>query len=287
MVDCKTDPKKTCGIKKCTDRHHPLLHRPPHQVKVEDMLSDESDLPSEDEMINHCDQVFNTMIVCNLGRKPKEVSLQTVVCEILTNKEPQKIIALLDSGASTSCVDADLAKKLKLKVLAGPKDRTMALLNKTVTQECHYVDIVLQDVNHHNLANIQAWTVKGLTQNSRAVDWSQRKHEFDHLKDINFPEAPKPAKIGVLIGNDFLALLHGEEVRKDADNLYAPIAIKTPLGWTCSGHTTNKRGPRYLVQTKAGKDRVYYTSHLEELSSSDSESEAEQVTDEEHSDQSE
>jgi hypothetical protein len=68
MVDCKTDPKKTCGIKKCTDRHHPLLHRPPHQVKVEDMLSDESDLPSEDEMINHCDQVFNTMIVCNLGR---------------------------------------------------------------------------------------------------------------------------------------------------------------------------------------------------------------------------
>jgi hypothetical protein len=286
MSVCKKDSKKTCGVKGCTDRHHSLLHRPPFQVKIEDMLSDDSDLPSEGEMVNHCEQVFNTRIYCNLGKKHKEVSLQTVVCEILTNKEPERVIALLDSGASTSCIDAGLARRLKLKVLSGPQSRTMALLNQTVTQQSNYVDIVLQDVHQENQANIQAWTVEGLTQNSRAVDWSQRKKDFEHLKNVNFPETPVPAKIGILIGNDFLALLHGEEVRKDAGNLYAPIAIKTPLGWTCSGHTSNKKGPRYLVKLKTG-DKVYYASHLCQNSDGDSDSDTEKGPDEESSEQSE
>jgi hypothetical protein len=287
MVDCKQDPKKNCGTKGCTDRHHPMLHRPPFQVKIENMLSDDSDLPSENEIVNHCEQVFNTRIYCNLGKKRKEVSLQTVVCEILTNKDPERVIALLDSGATTSCIDASLARRLKLKVLSGPQSRTMALLNQTVTQQSNYVDIVLQDTDRENQANIQAWTVEGLTQNSRAVDWSEKKREFDHLKGINFPESPMPPKIGILIGNDFLALLHGEEVRKDEGNLYAPVAIRTPLGWTCSGHTTDKKGPKYLVKLKSDKDKVYYTSHLCQISEGESDSDTEECSDDEKSDQSE
>jgi hypothetical protein len=46
LHDRKT-PKKKSGIKGCTDRHHPLLHRAPYQLKIEDMQSDDSDLPSE------------------------------------------------------------------------------------------------------------------------------------------------------------------------------------------------------------------------------------------------
>jgi hypothetical protein len=287
MTVCKKDTKKKCGVKGCTDRHHPMLHRPPFQVKIEDMLSDDSDLPSESEIVNHCEQVFNTRIYCNLGKKRKEVSLQTVVCEILTNKEPERVIALLDSGATTSCIDASLAKRLKLKVLSGPQSRTMALLNQTVTQQSHYVDIVLQDVNRENQANIQAWTVEGLTQNSRAVDWSEKKREFEHLKGVDFPESPMPAKIGILIGNDFLALLHGEEVRRDEGNLYAPVAIRTPLGWTCSGHTTDKKGPRYLVKLKSDKDMVYYTSHLCQVSDEESDLDTEECSDEDKPEQSE
>jgi hypothetical protein len=163
----------------------------------------------------------------------------------------------------------------------------MALLNQTVTQESNYVDIVLQDIDRENQANIQAWTVEGLTQNSRAVDWSEKKMEFDHLKGINFPESPMPPKIGILIGNDFLALLHGEEVRKDEGNLYAPVAIRTPLGWTCSGHTTDKKGPKYLVKLKSNKDKVYYTSNLCHISDEESDSDSEKSSDEENFNQSE
>jgi hypothetical protein len=143
----------------------------------------------------------------------------------------------------------------------------MALLNKTTSQQCCYVDITLTDVDRTQQANIQAWTVQGLTQNSRAVDWSKKKEDFEHLRKLTFPETPRPAKIGILIGNDFLALLQAQEVVRDDHNLYAPIAIRTPLGWTCSGHTTNKKGPRYLVKMRPNmrspdKENLFYLSHL-------------------------
>jgi hypothetical protein len=267
MKDCRKDPSKKCGVQKCQDKHHHMLHRQVNQVKIEDMMSDDEELIGDDDLCNYIEQMYNTIICCNLGSQRQEVSLQTVVCEIMTNKEPKRVIALLDSGASTSCIDADLAKSLNLKVLAGPEVRRMALLNKTTSQECFYVDITLTDINHTQQANIQAWTVKGLTQNSRAVDWSKKKDNFEHLRKINFPETPVPAKLGILIGNDFLALLQAQEVVRDEHNLYAPVAIRTPLGWTCSGHTTNKKGPRYLVKTRSNtrgeKEDLYYLSHLQ------------------------
>jgi hypothetical protein len=267
MKDCRKDPSKKCGVQRCLDKHHHMLHRQPYQIKIEDMMSDNEDIPNEDDLCNYVEQMYNTIICCNLGAKHQEVSLQTVVCEVLTNKEPKRVVALLDSGASTSCIDADLAKSLNLKILDGPKTRRMALLNKTTSQQCCYVDLTLTDVDRTQQANIQAWTVQGLTQNSRAVDWSRKKEDFEHLRKLTFPETPRPAKIGILIGNDFLALLQAQEVVRDDHNLYAPIAIRTPLGWTCSGHTTNKKGPRYLVKVKPSMrnsdgDNLYYLSHL-------------------------
>jgi hypothetical protein len=145
---------------------------------------------------------------------------------------------MLDSGSNTTCIDEELAKKLKLQVRCGPVDRTIHLLDCKTKIKSYLVEVQLTSSDGLVSLTITAWTVKDLTKNTGVVDWSVEKKNFPHLKDIPFPPLPKAAVIQLLIGTDNVSLFTPDTPVKSEDGK-GPIAYKIPLGWTCLGPSTN------------------------------------------------
>ena len=70
------------------------------------------------------------------------------------------------------------------------------------------------------------------------VDWSERKKQFPHLKDINFPKMPEDSTIKIIMGVDNTALYAPVKIVPNDENDKDPIAIKLSLGWTCVGRSS-------------------------------------------------
>ena len=72
-----------------------------------------------------------------------------------------------------------------------------------------------------------------MCQGLSVPDGNQHKVKWEHLKNIPFPKAPRMKTIDILIGSDHpeLALALAECYSP----IGAPVARKTPLGWTCVG----------------------------------------------------
>jgi len=234
---CNYEKGKLCGIDGCQRYEHPLLHadKSVGNVAIGDWCDEfHGHLTWTDEEAS-----FSYTISMHLARSGA-ISLQTVVCKIgARNGRPgYSTVAMLDSGSNTTCIDEELAKKLKLQVRCGPVDRTIHLLDCKTKIKSYLVEVQLTSSDGLVSLTITAWTVKDLTKNTGVVDWSVEKKNFPHLKDIPFPPLPKAAVIQLLIGTDNVSLFTPDTPVKSEDGK-GPIAYKIPLGWTCLGPSTN------------------------------------------------
>jgi len=233
---CNYEKGKLCGVDGCPRYEHPLLHsdKSVGNVAIGDWCDEfHGNLTWTDDESCVLTGAFHLA-------KSGTISLQTVVCRIgASNGRPGfSTVAMLDSGANTTCIDEDLAKKLKLPVRRGPVERTIHLLDCKTKINCYLVDVQLTSADGLVSQTITAWTVKDLTKNTGVVDWSVEKKNFPHLKDIPFPPLPKAAAIQLLIGTDNVSLFTPESPVKSEDGK-GPIAYKIPLGWTCLGPSSN------------------------------------------------
>ena len=92
---------------------------------------------------------------------------------------------------------------------------------------------MIKSLNGETQSNVEAWTFNEMCQSLSIPDWNQHKVKREHLKNIPFPKAPGRKMIDILIRSDHSELTL--TLTECYGPIGAPVARKTPLGWTCVG----------------------------------------------------
>jgi ribonuclease HI len=141
----------------------------------------------------------------------------------------------LDDASTRSYVNADVAAELGLQ---GTLQKiTVNVLNgQTESFETKPVSFRLESVDGSIDEEVSALTTKRVTGDLQVVDWQQCGKEWDHLRNIKFPNIGRRHKVDLLIGLDYLQFHQSYEdvCGKPGE----PMARRTPLGWTCIGSVT-------------------------------------------------
>lgn len=231
--NCKVNTKKLCGVNGCVRYHHPLLHPEDDSTFFEDRDSTCSDIPDFD--LDDIDQYHVA--------SPGSISLQTLVCNLNGKRNNFPVVALLDSGASSTLINEALANDLGLPVKLGPMKRKVNYADRKAEMQSSLVEFQISSLDGLNTQVCYGWTVKDLAKNTGIVDWSIQKSEFSHLKKVPFAMLPKDPVISVLIGTDNRKLFKPTKVVDNPENENDPWAVLTPLGWTCIG-SSSKTGQK-------------------------------------------
>ena len=77
---------------------------------------------------------------------------------------------------------------------------------------------------------MSVFTADKVTGNLKAVNWTEYKDKWDHLKQIQFPKLSSRPIIDLLIGTDYSDLHYS--LRDIKVQPGEPIVRLTPLGWT-------------------------------------------------------
>ena len=163
--------------------------------------------------------------------------IQTIVCSISSraSRSGKRIVAMLDTGSNTTCIDEDLAKALRCKRTSDTISKSVNMLDGVKILQSYTCEVVLTSGDGLTTQVIIAHTIQNMTEGTSVVDWSKAKKNFAHLRDVPFDAVKRDAKIELLIGSDnafLFSITDGtlrEGIRGD------PIAYHTPLGWTCIG----------------------------------------------------
>jgi hypothetical protein len=242
MNKCVIRQNIQCGIGGCTNYEHPLIHPDNTTKNIHFTDWNEASYGSLDWDVNTGDSIQLHSTVMKLAG-PGAISVQTIVCFLSGNKlrTGKKIIAMLDSGSNTTCIDEETAIQLKLRHRSKPSKMVVNLIDGPTQIESFKVDVHLTSCDGLTAQDFTAHTVKDLTKNTSVVDWSKCKQNFDHLKDIPFDTLPHGERISILIGSDNAFLFSAVDGTKREGPRGEPIAYKTSLGWTCLGPTTKPK----------------------------------------------
>jgi hypothetical protein len=250
ITACKTNEKMLCGIGGCERYHHKLLHNDiPTGNHLEDDFGPVEPTQAELDSVNNIDTAYHVAT-------PGAISIQTLVCNITAKGANFKTVALVDSGSNITCIDEDYAKELKLTVLSTRVGRDIHLLDRVVhiPGESYLVEFQLASIDNMCTQVFKGWTYKNLADKTSVVDWSERKKDFPHLKNVKFPKLPSDARVKIVLGINLPHLfVSSKVVMNKSPNAREddPVAIRIKLGWTCIGksanHANNKDPKAYFT----------------------------------------
>ena len=103
---------------------------------------------------------------------------------------------------------------------------------KQVSGTREHVTVELNNDSGSFSTSMSAWVLPTITGPVDVVDWNQRKTEWQHLRDVDFPDVLGPC-IDMLIGVNSPECHTSLEERHGTTS--EPVARQTPLGWTCYG----------------------------------------------------
>ena len=144
-----------------------------------------------------------------------------------------KILAVLDTGSSSTIIDSGFAKHHRLPVLAGPYTKKVMYIDRSASYETSEVEVVLIGQDTKFRQKVTAQTVQGFSKSCYLHDWHSELSKFQHFGQINTTKAPYPPLGTLLIGCDQAHLFEVLESRKGQKG--DPIANRTPLGWAFLG----------------------------------------------------
>ena len=176
----------------------------------------------------------------HLARKGA-ISLQTLVCNVAVKNGNLRTVALLDTGSTMTVIDEDFALEQGFRVIRQREGQEVYMVDRLVKMEGiqYLVELTISSTENDLTTRIEAWTVKNLVQDCGIVDWCERKHDFPHLRRIMFPHLPVNPKITILFGINTTRLFCSSQTVFNPKNSDDPVAMKTFLGWTCVGRSTN------------------------------------------------
>ncbi len=161
-------------------------------------------------------------------------NMQTLVVQAQGKFLQPKVVAMLDSGSDTTCIDDAFAKQLGCEQLTQPKTVTVKYLDREITLTSTLVRFIIESPSGEECMVIEAWTVPNLSDDTNAIDWSVEKLKFDHLKDLKIEPLPDDNSIKLLIGNRLSDCFIPEDIRKGSEP-NQPFGYKTMFGWTILG----------------------------------------------------
>jgi len=160
-------------------------------------------------------------------------SIFTVCCYIKVGKNLHKILAILDTGCSSTIIDALFAKKYNLPVITGPIMKHVQYVDRPASYETVGVAVTLVAQDQQVQFQVEAQTVKDLSKNCGLYDWSVEIQNYDYMKNVIIPDYPYPPVATMIIGTNNISLLNDDLKRIGGPN--DPVAKKTPLGWGFMG----------------------------------------------------
>ena len=109
---------------------------------------------------------------------------------------------------------------------------TSVLEGRTVSRRREHVSVDVMSVDASFSTEFSAWVLPSVTSHITTIDWNACKLQWDHLRDIDFPEVR--GQVDVLIGLNAIDLHKTYEERSGrSDHHTCPVARLTPLGWVC------------------------------------------------------
>ena len=234
-----------CGINDCKGTHHFHLHferrsKPPEQV---DAAVETRNAFGDSEFAG--DVVLRTVPVWLIGSEGQSIQVN----------------AFLDDGSDSTYVRDDIVTALGLKT----DEQTLRLT--TLTESCmslksKKVSLTIKSLNGETQSIVEAWTLNEMCQGLSIPDWNQHKDKWKHLKNIPFPKAPGRNTIDILIGSDHPELTLALTERYGP--IGAPVARKTPLGWTCVGRLPAFSSAKRTAYAKTFRIQTLYETRLDE-----------------------
>ena len=165
------------------------------------------------------------------------ISLRTIPIIIKYKDREIKVNCLLDDGSTTSFVNKEVVDFLGIPREDSQTMQVGVLNGSSKNFESSSVKFQVKNMNRNKTFSIQANTIDKVTGNLTPVDWTIESKKFSHLSKIPFHK-PNNNKVALLIGLDH-AELH-RSFKEIKGRQFDPIARLTPLGWTCTGRTTDQ-----------------------------------------------
>ena len=168
------------------------------------------------------------------------VAYQTVKAKMQSVNGGKEVTCrvLLDSGSARSFITEKLARRLESEPVGARQRQKFEGLNATVQEletECHMVKLTSLDGKYSDVMEVK--TLPAITTIGNPAPL-KLKQLFPHLKDVFFTDVTKKSvlEVDMLLGSEHLAELQTGCIRKGKRG--EPVAVKTKLGWTLMGSTT-------------------------------------------------
>ena len=159
--------------------------------------------------------------------------IYSTLCYVRQKPRNIKILAVLDTGSSSTIIDKGFAQHHNLPVVKGPYLKTVNYVDRQVTYETSVVELRILNQLGNYFQTIHAETVENFSRGCVLVDWSQEALKYPHLQKLPLQRSPYPPVGILLIGIDYANLFEVFDKRQGA--LDEPIANLTPLGWALMG----------------------------------------------------
>ena len=230
---CPSDVR--CGAENCGKRHHSLLHNSKRVFPRHDDDSREV-TPTDDKLVG----------TAAAGRS--QVLLQVVPIKVHGPAGSHPTRALLDLGSQVTLVTDDLCDRLGI---SGPaNDIVLTTVNGKERLRSRRVTLAIQ-ANGEKREIRDAQTTPTINVTNHALD-SYDEVSWPHLADIQLPNETH-GRVEVLLGADVFELIVPREVVEGPPE--TPCAVRTLLGWTVTGHTTQR-----TTVNEATEGQVHTTS---------------------------
>ncbi len=176
---------------------------------------------------------FLSLILANI-----HPAIYSVVCFAKINKILHKIIAVLDTGSSSTIIDAGFARHHNLHKVSGPFTKHVSYIDRLASYEAYEVEITLVGQDTKVTQTLTAHTVENFSKSCLLQDWNELARSYKHLNTVNTLKPPYPPLGTILLGCDNAHLFEIFESRKGS--VKEPIANRTPLGWAFMGPRNNE-----------------------------------------------
>ena len=213
LKNCRS--RRSCGLRGCSGRHHPLLHRSSPQVPT----------------------FGSSQTSASFGHISKpEQSSEVVSFAILPvrNRGPMEeeiVNAFLDNGSNTTLIDSALVTRLGLN--GSSASLRVTTFNSTVEIPSSCVSFEVESLNRQEVIQVdKAWSVDNIPD-LRPLKFSySHLNSWKHLKGLLLPRMTD-SRISLLIGANIPKAHWVLDQRRAGSN--EPYAIKGPLGWVIIG----------------------------------------------------
>ena len=177
----------------------------------------------------------------SVARTPADdikVGLQQAVLNVQNpkSKAHMTVNALVDSGSNHTAISGRLAEKLALEGLTAPY-RVVTFGGVAYHQPSQLVQITLRTVDGNRSRTVIVRSVDNLCGNLKVQRWNELKHQWDHTRDLQFPEPVGDLKVDLLVGtenSDFVRVTGPDLVGQRPQD---PVVRRTVLGLMPMGLT--------------------------------------------------